>query len=147
MVSSVIRRTRATASDADLEAVAADLIVALRLARYTHAPRRCRMVRSSVSSRSLIGAVLVTAASCLAAPMGAEVVNLTSVHDTTLYEDPAGTTSNGAGSDFFAGRNGNGPVRRGLVSFDVSGAIPHGSTINAVTLSLSMYYTLDDTPS
>jgi hypothetical protein len=68
------------------------------------------------------------------------------VRDTTLYEDLAGTTSNGSGLYFLAGRDGNGAVRRGLVYFDVSGAIPHGSTIISATLSLSSFYSQDDTP-
>jgi hypothetical protein len=105
------------------------------------------MVHNRVSSRLLFGAVLVTAASCLAAPVGAEVANLKSARDTTLYEDPTGTSSNGAGEYFLAGRDdGNGAVRRGLVYFDVSGAIPRGSTITSATLSLSAFYAADDTP-
>jgi len=78
--------------------------------------------------------------------VGAEVVSLKSARDTTLYENLAGTSSNGGGLFFFAGRNDNGGVRRGLVYFDVSGAIPHGSTVTAATLSLSAFYTSDDTP-
>jgi hypothetical protein len=104
------------------------------------------MVRSFGSSRLLFGAVLVTAASGLAAPMAAEVVHLRPVHDTTLYQDPAGTSSNGTGVFFYAGRNGNGTARRGLVAFDVAGAIPRGSTITSATLSLFAFYTLDDMP-
>jgi hypothetical protein len=43
------------------------------------------MVRDSVSSRLLFGAVLVTAASCLASPLGAEVAHLKSIRDSMLY--------------------------------------------------------------
>jgi hypothetical protein len=57
--------------------------------------------------------------------------------DNTLYQDQP-NTSNGAGQHFFAGQAGTvNPIRRGLLAFDVS-AIPAGSTINSVTLTLNM---------
>jgi hypothetical protein len=63
--------------------------------------------------------------------------------DNTLYEyDPAeGDHSNGAGLHFFAGENGMGELRRGVLAFDVAGAIPAGATITAVSLTLNMSMT------
>ena len=63
--------------------------------------------------------------------------------DNTLYEyDPAeGDQSNGAGFHFFAGENGMGELRRGVLAFDVAGTIPAGSTITAVSLTLNMSMT------
>ena len=60
--------------------------------------------------------------------------------DNTLYEyDPAeGDQSNGAGFYFFAGETGMGELRRAVLAFDIAGAIPAGSTITAVTLSMNM---------
>lgn len=81
---------------------------------------------------------LLVACAC-AAPASAQVQNLTipASHDNTLYEDGNGTTSNGAGEHFFVGKNGGGVIRRGLLRFELS-AIPPGSTITNVTLSLYM---------
>lgn len=62
---------------------------------------------------------------------------LVSVRDNTLYEDPAGLLSNGAGSGFFAGFNGSSQIRRGLVKFDVAAALPAGATVVSVELQLN----------
>src|SRR5881398_3221935 len=63
--------------------------------------------------------------------------------DNTLYEyDPAeGDHSNGAGFHFFAGENGMGELRRGVLAFDIAGSVPPGSTITAVSLSMNMSMT------
>src|SRR5438067_10564534 len=63
--------------------------------------------------------------------------------DNTLYEyDPAeGDHSNGAGFHFFAGENGMGELRRGVLAFDIAGNIPAGSTITAVSLTMNMSMT------
>ena len=62
--------------------------------------------------------------------------------DNTLYEDPNGTLSNGAGGHFFAGRTNGGSIRRGVIAFDIEGSIPEGSTITSVKLTLHMSRTL-----
>ncbi len=54
--------------------------------------------------------------------------------DNTLYLDGTGGLSNGAGAYLFAGQAGS--VRRGLLAFDVASAVPAGSTIQSVTLTL-----------
>lgn len=84
-------------------------------------------------ARSALGVVVVA----LSAPAFADSLALTSTKDNTLYETTAGTTSNGAGNFLFAGRNSqtSNSIRRGLLAFDLS-AIPAGSTINSVTLTL-----------
>jgi hypothetical protein len=68
--------------------------------------------------------------------------------DNTLYQYfPAeGDLSNGAGFHFFAGENGMGELRRGVLAFDIAGSIPPGSTITGVSLSLNMSMTSSDTP-
>jgi hypothetical protein len=58
--------------------------------------------------------------------------------DNTLIYSTDGSTSQGAGQHFFAGRTGQGSptdLRRGLLAFDVS-AIPSGAKIGSVTLRL-----------
>jgi hypothetical protein len=73
----------------------------------------------------------------------AGIVVINPSKDNTLYEyDPAeGDHSNGAGFHFFAGENGMGELRRGVLAFDVAGAIPAGSTITAVSLTMNMSMT------
>ena len=65
-------------------------------------------------------------------------VAMTSIKDTTLYEDPTGTLSNGAGQHMFAGTKGAGHLMRVLVAFDVAGKVPAGTTLTAVRLRLNM---------
>ncbi len=68
-----------------------------------------------------------------------ETVTLEPVKDNTLYENPAGSISNGAGQNMFVGRN-SAPMnsrRRGVIAFDVAGHIPAGSVIDGVTLMMS----------
>lgn len=68
----------------------------------------------------------------------AEVVTVGAARDNTLYQDGAGALSNGAGRYTFAGSNGNGEARRGLLWFDVAGAVPAGATITGASLTLHM---------
>src|SRR5205085_7382798 len=73
----------------------------------------------------------------------ANTITVTPSKDNTLYQyDPAeGDHSNGAGFHFFAGENGMGELRRGVLAFDIAGSIPAGSTITAVRLSMNMSMT------
>ncbi len=78
------------------------------------------------------------AAALLASAVRADVVTLQASKDNTLYQSTTGALSNGAGEHFFAGCTDDGLIRRGLIAFDVNAAIPPGSTINSVTLTLYM---------
>jgi hypothetical protein len=73
-----------------------------------------------------------------AAPALAVTVLIPSSKDNTLYEDPNGALSNGAGTGMFAGRSSQSQnsIRRGLVMFDVASMVPAGSTITSATLTL-----------
>jgi hypothetical protein len=77
----------------------------------------------------------------------ANTISITPSKDNTLYQYvPAdGDRSNGAGFHFFAGENGMGEIRRGVLAFDIAGHIPAGSTITSVSLSLNMSRTAFDT--
>lgn len=85
-------------------------------------------------------AIGVFAALFAARAAEAAVVTLGAAKDNTLYQDAAGSLSNGSGEFFFAGNTGNGVIRRGLTMFDL-GAIAPGSTINSVSLTLHMSMT------
>jgi hypothetical protein len=75
----------------------------------------------------------------LAAPaVHAEVVVIAPVADATLIEDSSGALANGAGPALFAGRTSqaSGSIRRGLLAFDVAGALPRGAEVTNVVLWL-----------
>jgi hypothetical protein len=75
--------------------------------------------------------------SLLLLPLTASAATLTlgASKDNTLYEDVAGSLSNGAGPTLFVGKTGGGSIRRGVIEFDLS-AIPAGSIIESVSLTL-----------
>ncbi|MGI9014177.1 MAG: DNRLRE domain-containing protein [Phycisphaerales bacterium] len=75
---------------------------------------------------------------CAGAAALADSVSIGASHDNTLYETTDGSLSNGAGEHLFVGRAGGGEDRRGLVRFDVAGAVPSGATVTAVTLTLNL---------
>ncbi len=94
-------------------------------------------------TRTLVALSLMTAVGFVGTSISATIINMTPSKDNTLYEyDPTeGDHSNGAGFHFFAGENGMGEVRRGVLAFNVAGAIPAGSTITAVSLTMNMSMT------
>jgi hypothetical protein len=97
-----------------------------------------------ITSKTLLAVLLMTALGCtVASSATAAIININPNKDNTLYEyDPAeGDHSNGAGFHFFAGENAMGELRRGVLAFDVAGAIPAGSTITAVSLTMNMSMT------
>ena len=66
----------------------------------------------------------------------AESVTLEPSKDNTLFEDSAGSLSNGAGERLLSGRTGEPNNRRALIAFDFS-SIPAGSVISSVSLTLN----------
>jgi len=77
-------------------------------------------------------------------PAQSITVDLDASQDNTLYEDPNGTLSNGAGPNFFAGTSGQERIHRGLLQFDVAGGIPEGATVTSATLTLYLSATFND---
>jgi hypothetical protein len=97
-----------------------------------------------ITSKTLVAILVLSALGSVGrTSVSAAIINITSSKDNTLYEyDPdEGDHSNGAGFHFFAGENGMGELRRGVLAFDVAGTIPPGSTITAVSLSMNMSMT------
>ncbi len=77
---------------------------------------------------------------------GPPSVSLQPDRDNTLFEEPTGALSNGAGDFIFAGRTSTtqlGTIRRGLIRFDIAGsALPAGATIDSVRLRMNMSRTI-----
>jgi hypothetical protein len=70
-------------------------------------------------------------------------VDIPAAQDNTLYENAAGSLSNGAGSGFFAGRSSqaNGSIRRGVISFNIASTVPSGAHVDSVRLRLHLSQT------
>lgn len=88
-----------------------------------------------------LGAAAMAGAVAIASRSGAEVTVLTASHDATLYESATGALAGGAGQYLFAGRSNQAPsgqVRRSLIRFDLSGAVPSGAEITAVRVILNL---------
>ena len=73
---------------------------------------------------------------------GESVVTLGSSKDNTLFQSDDRLNSNGAGMGLFVGRTTRGELRRGLIGFELSEAIPAGATITDVSLRLFMSKTV-----
>jgi len=74
-----------------------------------------------MTSKTLLTAALAAAIGLTCTALAcANIINIMPSKDNTLYEyDPAeGDHSNGAGFHFFAGENGEGEVRRGVLAFE-----------------------------
>ncbi|MFM7844830.1 MAG: DNRLRE domain-containing protein [Planctomycetota bacterium] len=65
-------------------------------------------------------------------------VTLTAIADATLYQDSNGRLANGAGDTMVVGRPGAGnDLRRGILRFDVSSAVPANAQIDSVSLQVT----------
>ncbi|MBS0197141.1 MAG: DNRLRE domain-containing protein [Planctomycetes bacterium] len=86
----------------------------------------------------------VVFAACLALPLAAraDVVTIDASKDNSLYEffPEKGETahSNAKGSYLFTGETIGSSRRRALLTYDIAAAVPAGSTINSVTLNLTV---------
>lgn len=75
--------------------------------------------------------------------MGAgDVVVLEPVKDNTLFESAGAPLSNGIGDHMFCGMTAQASRRRAVLAFDIAGSVPPGSTVNSVSLRLSMSMTI-----
>lgn len=105
-------------------------------------------MRKTIAAR---GAALAMAWSCwLLTASRSEAVTMTfgAAKDATLYESATGALSGGGEDGFFAGRTvqvATDDARRALIQFNLS-SIPAGSTINSVSLRLSVIRTNATSP-
>lgn len=90
---------------------------------------------SSRPGREILLLVMLAAAS-LAADARAALVAIGAAADTTIFRES--NNAYGAGTWLIAGSNGSVNNRRGLLQFDVAGAIPAGSVITGVHLTLTV---------
>ena len=84
------------------------------------------------TSKTLVAILVLSALGFVGrTSVSAGIINIMPSKDNTLYEyDPVeGDHSNGAGFHFFAGENGMGELRCGVLAFDIAATIPAGSTI------------------
>ena len=74
------------------------------------------------------------------AASGEQTKVLQASKDNTLIESAKGELSSGSGPTMFVGRTGQSEasIRRGLLAFDIAGAIPAGSKITSVKLTLNL---------
>jgi hypothetical protein len=75
------------------------------------------------------------ALACIPALAAADVVTIAPSKDATMYNDSP-DRANALGPGLYLGRNSNGFLRRALISFDIAAAVPAGSTITGVTMTL-----------
>ena len=95
---------------------------------------RCSLLALSIVEM-MVGTVTVAAATPTPTPGCGNTVSLSPQKDNTLYEDPAGQLSNGAGIYLFSGKTNVPTLRRGLVAFDLA-SIPTNATITGATFSM-----------
>lgn len=66
----------------------------------------------------------------------AEIVTIGAGKDNTLFQDEAGSLSNGIGPSIFAGVTSRFGARRGLLSFKVQDFLPEGAVVSRAELTL-----------
>ncbi|MBV6478048.1 MAG: hypothetical protein HGGPFJEG_00795 [Ignavibacteria bacterium] len=69
-------------------------------------------------------------------------VNIVFGNNNTLYEDPTGSSSNGAGQYLFTGKTVVNQIRRGLVRFELAEFIPQCAIVTNVSLKMHMSRTI-----
>src|SRR5262245_20500127 len=67
----------------------------------------------------------------------ADIVTIGSANDTTIFSRFV-DNSDGGGPGMFAGTDGVPSILRGLIRFNIAGAVPAGSTITDVQLTLNL---------
>ena len=86
--------------------------------------------------------LLVSAFCCIGSiEVRAAAITLDASRDNTIYSESFAQLSNGQGPFLYAGRNAQDNLRRTLLRFDLN-AIPAGSTITSVKLTLAMDRTI-----
>ena len=92
----------------------------------------------NIQRLSLVALTLAAALGIGPNLVSATTIMINPSKDNTLYEYINEDLSNGAGAHLFAGKTGQGYIRRAVLAFDIAGSIPSGSTITSVSLSMHL---------
>ena len=116
-------------------------------ARRLRARHRPRLLPPALAWAAVLAALGVVgllggAVTVRPTPVAAATTVLAPTKDNTLYQDPTGAVSNGAGTYLFAGRTNSGSIRRGLLAFDIAATVPANATITSATLRLTLSRTI-----
>ena len=116
-------------------------------ARRLRARHRPRLLPPALAWAAVLAALGVVgllggAVTVRPTPVAAATTVLAPTKDNTLYQDPTGAVSNGAGTYLFAGRTNGGSIRRGLLTFDIAATVPANATITSATLRLTLSRTI-----
>jgi hypothetical protein len=109
-----------------------------------HAPASAKISAMKRGYFSVLAGLAIAAA--MSGTASANSVTVLAGRDNTLFEDPSGLLSSGAGEGIFAGKNSQNLTRRALVFFDVASAVPAGATIDSVELWLNVNSAPNATP-
>lgn len=89
----------------------------------------------TANTRRAIAAMILTLFAGTVA--NADSVVLNANHDNNIASELPGNSSGGADA-ITVGRNNQGNLRRGMLSFDLVGALPGGATVTSVTLTMNL---------
>src|ERR1700722_18010451 len=85
-----------------------------------------------LSVATILGCIVMT----LAHPASADVVMIPALQDATLFGASSTSNNSSSGPGMFAGADGMGNPKRGLIEFDIPAFVPAGATITSASLSL-----------
>ena len=92
-------------------------------------------MKCDLGHRRVRALLLAFSCSLVAGSASADVVTVGPIKDNTVYEED-GALSNGAGQHLFTGQTKDDWWRRAFIAFDIASAVPAGSDITGVTLTL-----------
>ncbi len=103
---------------------------------------RSNSPRPTFTTSATLATLASLAALAFAPAAVAQSITIGASQSNTLFEDPAGLTSAGNSPWLFTGMTDSLLIRRGLLQFDLTGALPAGAVITSVSLQLHMSRTV-----
>jgi len=96
------------------------------------------ILKTILSQRIIIAALMLNVFQSGSAYSVQDTIKLTALQDNTLYEDAAGSISNGQGKYLYSGKGSTGLIRRALVRFMLVEFLPPCSKILNVSLKMHL---------
>ena len=96
------------------------------------------ILKTILSQRIIIAALMLNVFQSGSAFSVQDTIKLTALQDNTLYEDAAGSISNGQGKYLYSGKGSTGLIRRALVRFMLVEFLPPCSKILNVSLKMHL---------